>query len=79
MKIVTVQKNKGSEIEVAFSSNNNAEAMTKAVELSKENYLAQVHELPNAHKRFWNESQSAPVKKKATSKKSESSKDSTSE
>lgn len=79
MKIVTVQKNKGSEVEVAFSSNDNNEAMAKAVELQKSNYLTQVHELQNAHKRFWNESQVAPVAKKAPTKKKSDSEDSKSE
>lgn len=79
MKIVTVQKNKGSEVEVVFSSNNNAEAMAKAIELQKSNYLTQVHELPNAHKRLWNESHIAPVAKKAPSKKKSDSEDSKSE
>ena len=79
MKIVTVQKNKGSEIEVAFSSNINSEAMNKALELRKSNYLTQVHELQNAHKRFWNESHIAPVAKKAPSKKKSDSEDSKSE
>lgn len=73
MKVVTIKKTKDSKLECVFGSNSSQEAVDKATELSKTCFLVQLHELPMALKKFWNEELAVKkvAKKKASSKKSD--------
>lgn len=69
MKVITIKKTKDSKLECVYGSNSNQDAVDKAKELSESCFLVQLHELPVAFKKFWNEELAVKkVAKKASSK-----------